>query len=144
MTADEIISKLDLAPHPEGGHYRQTWIAEASGKERAAGTCIYFLLKAGERSHWHTVDAAEIWHYYAGAPLLLHTAETEAGPAVTRVLGPDLSAGALPQHVVPPHHWQAAETTGDWTLVGCTVSPGFAFDGFRLAPPGFEIPPHAT
>ena len=138
MTADEIIALLDLAPHPEGGHYRQTWEAEGDG--RAAGTCIYFLLKAGERSHWHRVDAAEIWHHYAGAPLILRLAENEAGPAQARHLGPDLASGERPQILVPKDWWQAAETTGDWTLVGCTVSPGFRFEGFTLAAPGFEIP----
>jgi predicted cupin superfamily sugar epimerase len=139
MTADDIIALLDLAPHPEGGFYRQTWVEEPS-QGRPAGTCIYFLLKAGERSHWHRVDAAEIWHYYAGAPLLLHLAETEAGPAEVMTLGPDLASGARPQGIVPKDWWQAAETTGDWTLVGCTVSPGFRFEGFELAAPGFDIP----
>ncbi len=138
MTADEIIAALDLAPHPEGGHYRQTWQADGDG--RAAGTCIYFLLKGSERSHWHRVDAAEIWHFYAGSPLVLSVSETETGPRRDMILGPDLASGARPQHVVPPHHWQAARATGDWTLVGCTVSPGFRFDGFDLAPPGFDIP----
>lgn len=141
MTADEIIAMLDLAPHPEGGHFRQTWIADAVDGTRPAGTCIYFLLKAGERSHWHRVDATEIWHHYSGAPLVLSLAATEAGPAVGHMLGPDLAAGALPQVIVPEGHWQAARSTGDWTLVGCTVSPAFRFEGFELAPPGFDIPP---
>lgn len=140
MTADHIITHLGLAPHPEGGWYRQTWIADAPGGARPAGTAIYFLLKAGERSHWHRVDAAEIWHYYAGAPLVLEIAETVAGPAKAHRLGPDLLAGEAPQILVPAHQWQAAETTGDWTLVGCTVSPAFQFDGFELAQPGFRIP----
>lgn len=137
MTADEIISKLALQPHPEGGWYRQTW---ADGAEpRANGTCIYFLLKAGETSHWHKVDAAEIWHYYAGAPLVLSLSDSDEGPARDHLLTPDLERGA-PQLIVPPHYWQAARTTGDWTLVGCTVSPGFQFEGFELAAPGFDIP----
>ncbi|WP_422050240.1 cupin domain-containing protein [Shimia sp.] len=140
MTADQIIAQLNLAPHPEGGHYRQTWIADAPEGTRPAGTAIFFLLKAGEVSHWHRVDAAEIWHYYAGAPLILSLAETDAGPAQDLTLGPDLAAGQLPQHIVPPHHWQAARSTGDWTLVGCTVSPAFQFEGFELAAPGFDIP----
>ncbi|MBO9401919.1 cupin domain-containing protein [Shimia sp. R9_3] len=140
MTADQIIAQLNLAPHPEGGHYRQTWIADAPEGTRPAGTAIYFLLKAGEVSHWHRVDAAEIWHYYAGAPLILSLAESHAGPAQDLTLGPDLAAGQLPQHIVPPHHWQAARSTGDWTLVGCTVSPAFQFEGFELAAPGFDIP----
>ena len=138
MTADEIIKHLDLAPHPEGGHYRQTRVAGNAG--RPAGTCIYFLLKAGEASHWHRVDAVEIWHYYAGAPLILSLAENDAGPAVDHILGPDLAAGQFPQVIVPTDHWQAARSTGDWTLVGCTVSPGFDFAGFTLAAPGFDIP----
>ena len=99
MTADEIIARLNLAPHPEGGWYRQTWVAEGAG--RPAGTCIFFLLKAGERSHWHRVDAAEIWHFYAGAPILLRVAATAAGPAAARCLGADLFAGQMPQVIVP-------------------------------------------
>ena len=139
MTADQIIEQLGLAPHPEGGHYRQTWVHETD-EGRPAGTCIYFLLRTGERSHWHRVDASEIWHFYAGAPLILRLAETETGPAEALPLGPDLAAGQLPQRIVPNGWWQAAETTGDWTLVGCTVSPGFRFEGFELAPEGFDIP----
>jgi predicted cupin superfamily sugar epimerase len=137
MTEQEIIALLGLAPHPEGGHYRQTWQAENTG--RATGTCIYFLLAAGERSHWHRVDATEIWLYHSGAPLVLSTSATEAGPATDHLLGPDLST-ARPQIIVPEQHWQAARTTGDFTLVSCTVSPGFEFAGFTLAAPGFDIP----
>jgi predicted cupin superfamily sugar epimerase len=137
MTADEIIARLDLSPHPEGGHYRQTWVASNVG--RATGTCIYFLLKANESSHWHMVDATEIWHYHSGAPLLLSIAATESGPAADHLLTPDLSEGA-PQIIVPERHWQAARSTGAFTLVSCTVSPGFQFEGFTLAPEGFEIP----
>ena len=139
MTADEIIATLELSPHPEGGHYRQTWVDDAAAG-RPTGTCIYFLLKAGERSHWHRVDAVEIWHFHAGAPLVLRLAATDAGPAEAVRLGPDLAAGERPQVIVPRDHWQAAESTGDWTLVSCTVSPGFRFEGFDLAPPGFDIP----
>jgi predicted cupin superfamily sugar epimerase len=138
MTADDIIARLDLSPHPEGGWYRQTWIGDES--PRASGTCIYFLLKEGERSHWHRVDATEIWHFYAGSPLILRMAETHEGPASAHVLGTDLASGEAPQIIVPKDHWQAAEATTGWTLVGCTVSPGFRFEGFELAPPGFEIP----
>ncbi len=138
MTPDDIISQLRLSPHPEGGYYRQTWVAE--GPDRPVGTCIYFLLKADESSHWHRVDATEIWHYYAGAPLILSRAATEKGPATETVLGPDLAQGAVPQLIVPKSHWQAARTTGDWTLVGCTVSPGFQFEGFELADRDFDIP----
>ena len=138
MTADQIIAQLTLAPHPEGGFYRQTWVAENDG--RPTGTCIYFLLKDGGASHWHHVDAVEIWHYYAGAPLILRMSDSDAGPAITHRLGPDLTGGEAPQIIVPTGHWQAAQTTGDWTLVGCTVSPGFQFSGFMLAPKNFDIP----
>ena len=138
MTADQIITHLSLIPHPEGGWYRQTWAAASAG--RPTGTCIYFLLKAGESSHWHRVDAVEIWHFYAGAPLELRMSATDAGPTQAVTLGPDLMAKELPQLIVPLGHWQAARTLGDWTLVGCTVSPGFQFSGFELAPLGFDIP----
>ena len=125
MDADEIIRALSLAPHPEGGHFGETWRDQHS-------SAIYFLLRAGERSHWHRVDATEVWHYYAGASLELRTPDT------TRVLGPDLAAGQLPQLVIPPHDWQAAASLGAFTLVGCTVSPPFRFEGFELAPDGWE------
>lgn len=137
MTADDIIKKLRLEPHPEGGFYRQTW--EADDAQRASGTCIYFLLTEGQRSHWHRVDAVEIWHFYAGDPLILRTADTADGPVNSLVLGANLSAGQEPQGIVAKDAWQSAETTGPWTLVGCTVSPGFRFDGFELAPPGFDF-----
>ncbi|MCF1709706.1 cupin domain-containing protein [Tabrizicola sp. J26] len=136
--ADRIIAALGLAPHPEGGWYRQTWIADGEG--RPAGTSILFLLKAGETSHWHRVDAVEIWHFHAGAPLILSIAETAAGPARHLRLGASVLSGEAPQGIVPAHHWQSARSTGAWTLVGCTVSPGFRFEGFELAPPGFAIP----
>lgn len=139
MTAQDIIDALNLAPHPEGGYYRQTWVDEDS-KGRPTGTCIYFLLKDGEASHWHTVDAVEIWHYHAGAPLILSVSETDHGPKNEIRLGPDISAGERPQGIVPKDWWQAARTTCDWTLVSCTVSPGFSFDGFTLAEPNFDIP----
>ncbi|MFA3917964.1 cupin domain-containing protein [Ruegeria hyattellae] len=137
MTADEIIDHLRLQHHPEGGWFRETWRADNSG--RATGTCIYFLLKADERSHWHRVDATEIWLYHAGAPLILSLSADETGPATEHLLSPDLSAGQ-PQLIVPKGHWQAARSTGDHTLVSCTVSPGFQFDGFELAAPDFDIP----
>lgn len=139
MTAQEIIAALNLAPHPEGGYYRQTWVDDTA-EGRPHGTCIYFLLQVGKPSHWHRVDAVEIWHFYAGAPLTLKLAETETGTRQNMTLGPDLIAGQRPQGIVPKDWWQAAETTGEWTLVGCTVSPGFSFDGFDLAAPGFDIP----
>ncbi len=140
MTADEIITELGLAPHPEGGWYRQTWQAAAAEGDRPAGTAIYYLLAGEDRSHWHRVDAAEIWHFYAGAPLQLRLAATAAGTARRYLLGPDLAAGARPQILVPAGHWQAARSTGPYSLVGCTVSPGFRFEGFELAAPGFDIP----
>lgn len=143
-TAGRIIEQLDLHPHPEGGYYRQTWIDQDTGAPRPTGTCIYFLLKAGEVSRWHHVDAVEIWHYYAGAPLILSMAETDKGPARDLLLGPDVLNGQSPQLIVPRHHWQAARSTGEYSLVGCTVSPGFSFDGFTMAPVGFEIPKQAT
>lgn len=139
-TADALIAQLDLAPHPEGGHYRQTWVANAANGQRPAGTCIYFLLKAGESSRWHRVDAVEIWHYYAGAPLILSMAETVSGPACDHLLGPDVLGNQAPQLVVPTHHWQAARSTGEYTLVGCTVSPGFDFNGFEMLDDGCDIP----
>ncbi len=138
--AERIIEALGLQPHPEGGWYRQTWIAEAAPGLRPAGTCIHFLLRKGETSHWHRVDAAEIWHHYAGAALELRTAADAAGPAVAHRLGPDVLGGEAPQVIVPAHHWQAARCLGEWTLAGCTVSPAFRFDGFELAPPDFDIP----
>lgn len=140
LSAQDVIARLGLAPHPEGGWYRETWRATAAEGVRPVGTAILFLLTAGQRSHWHKVDATEIWHFHAGAPLTLRTAATGEGPAAHRLLGPDLDAGQSPQLIVPADHWQSAESTGDWTLVGCTVSPGFSFDGFTLAAPGFDIP----
>jgi predicted cupin superfamily sugar epimerase len=139
LTAAEIVRLLGLAPHPEGGHFRETFRdRRAIDGARAASTAIYFLLARGERSHWHRIDAAEVWHFHAGAPLRLETAASEAA-AVTRVtLGPDLAAGEHPQAVVPAGAWQAAESLGDWTLVGCTVAPGFVFDRFELAPKGWR------
>jgi len=138
MTAQDIINLLALAPHPEGGFYRETWVGP--GDDRASGTAIYFLLRGSDKNQWHKVDAAEIWHYYAGAPLILSTSESGSGPVQDTTLGPDLGAGARPQAIVPPGHWQKARSTGDYTLVGCTVSPGFLFETFVLAPPGFDIP----
>ena len=133
MTAEEIIRLLDLEPHPEGGHFAETWRAPAEAGERGAGTAIYFLLRAGERSHWHRVDAAEAWHFYTGAPLRLEIS-ADGKSADATILGIDLAAGQRPQAVVPSHHWQAAESLGAWTLVGCTVSPAFDFAGFEMAP----------
>lgn len=136
MDAAAVIAALGLAPHPEGGHYREIHRASASPDARGAVTAIYFLLAAGERSAWHKVDATEIWHYHAGAALRLSVSVDGIGTTTHR-LGADLAAGERPQAVVPPDAWQAAETTGAWTLVGCTVAPAFAFAGFTLAPAGW-------
>ena len=139
--AGEIIRALGLQPHPEGGHYRETFrdkVTLGEGDEaRAASTAIYYLLQAGEVSHWHRVDAAEIWHWYAGAPLEL-TVSPDGKAAETLVLGTDISAGQRPQGVVPAHAWQGARSLGAWTLVGCTVAPAFRFEGFEMAPPGWQ------
>lgn len=138
MRADDIIDVLQLVPHPEGGHYAETWRGPAGPDGRAVATAIHFLLRRGERSHWHRVDADEIWFHHAGAPLVLTIAEEDGQSPVEHVLGPDLEAGERPQLRVPPHAWQAAESAGDWTLVSCVVAPGFDFAGFELAPPGWE------
>ena len=137
MTADEVIAVLDLQPHPEGGHFAEIHREAAPGGGRGAVTSIYYLLKAGEMSAWHKVDATEIWHYYAGAPLTL-TISADGSAVARHLLGPDLSAGARPQAVVPPNAWQSARSEGEWTLVGCTVAPAFEFGGFELAPKGWE------
>jgi uncharacterized protein len=141
MTARHIIRLLNLRPHPEGGHFIETYRDASESGGRAASTAIYFLLARGERSHWHRVDATEVWHYYAGAPLELEIADKDGGPIRRLRLGIDLQAGERPQAAVPRHAWQAAESLGDWTLVGCTVAPGFEFAGFELAPPGWAPRP---
>lgn len=134
-TADEIIAVLGLRPHPEGGHYAETFRAPDS--PRSASTAIYFLLKAEERSHWHKVDADEVWHHYAGAPLELSLSDD--GKTVRRLrLGTDFDIGERPQAVVPRGVWQAARTLGVWTLVGATVAPAFEFRHFEMAPPSWE------
>jgi predicted cupin superfamily sugar epimerase len=137
LAANDIIRLLELKPHPEGGHFRETFRDTRQVNGRAVSTAIYFLLARGERSHWHRVDAVETWHWYAGAPLLLEI--SQATGQVERVtLGSNLAAGERPQAVVPAHAWQAAQTRGDWTLAGCTVSLGFEFSGFELAPKGWS------
>jgi hypothetical protein len=132
-----LISRLGLVPHPEGGHYREFWRDRPTDGRRGAGTAIYYLLRAGERSHWHRVDAAECWHFYAGEALALHCSPDGVARR-TVVLGGDLGAGQMPACVIPANHWQAAEPLGRWALLGCTVSPAFDFAGFELAPPGWE------
>lgn len=138
MNSNEIIDKLGLVPHPEGGYYRETWRHE-NGGARGTGTSIYYLLEAGDRSHWHRIDATEIWHFYAGAPLELST-YAEGEPVVRRVLGPGVAAGQEPQLRIAPGQWQSAASLGQWTLVGCTVSPAFDFAHFEMAPDGWEPP----
>jgi hypothetical protein len=139
LTAAEVIARLGLMPHPEGGYYRETFRDHRRNAEgRAVSTAIYFLLPAQERSHWHRVDAVEMWHWHAGAPLELSIALADAGPVERHRLGADLMAGEEPQRLVPQGAWQAARSLGDWTLVGCTVAPGFEFSGFELAAPGWE------
>jgi predicted cupin superfamily sugar epimerase len=133
LSAADIIARLDLKPHPEGGHYRETFrdsSVDADGRSRS--TAIYFLLARGERSHWHRVDATEVWHYHAGDALTLRISDGIGTRSIT--LGPDLAAGEVPQAIVPAHAWQAAESVGEWTLVGCTVAPAFDFATFELAP----------
>jgi predicted cupin superfamily sugar epimerase len=135
-TAEGVIQALGLEPHPEGGYFRETWRDNAS-EGRGSGTAIYYLLKKGEVSAWHRIDATEIWHHYAGAPLALTLRED--GTETRLILGPDISDGQRPQLIVPARAWQTAESLGPWTLVGCTVSPAFEFSGFELAP-GNEPP----
>lgn len=134
--SDQIIAKLNLAPHPEGGWYRQTW-AGPMIEGRASGTAILFLLQAGQRSQWHRVDADEIWLWHAGAALELSMGLDRAED---HKMGPDVLGGESVQIVVPAGHWQAARSLGGWTLVSCTVSPGFRFAGFELAKAGFDLP----
>jgi len=136
LTAREIIRTLDLSPHPEGGWFREIFRDHTTAGGRARSTAIYFLLEAGQVSHWHRVDAVEIWHWYAGAPLQLDIAEeTDARTSLT--LSANLEQGHQPVGIVPKAAWQSAQSLGDWTLVGCTVAPGFEFSGFELAPEGW-------
>ena len=139
LDADALIARLMLAPHPEGGYYRETFRDTATGPAgRSASSAILFLLKAGQRSRWHRVlDAAEVWHWHAGAPLELGVAPPVGNANIIR-LGPDIAAGEMPQAVVPAGFWQQAQSKGDFTLVGCTVAPAFLFECFEMAPPDFE------
>lgn len=133
MAAEAVIEALDLKPHPEGGHYRETWRDAPQDGSRGAGTAIQFLLREGERSHWHRVDAAELWLWQAGAPLQLHI-----GHAAPCQLGPDTAAAQHLQQLVPAHCWQSAHSLGRWSLCTCVVAPAFSFAGFELAPPGWQ------
>lgn len=136
--ADRIIAELGLEPHPEGGHYRQIFCDPATTDGRAHSTAIYYLLKAGEVSRPHRIDAVEVWHYYRGSPLELAIKE-EGGELAYHVLGAGVEFGERPQIIVPAHAWQAARPLGAFTLVGCTVAPGFLFETFEMAPPEFEL-----
>jgi uncharacterized protein len=133
LSAEQVIRLLELEPHPEGGHFRETFRDACGPDGRAISTAIYYVLAAGERSHWHRVDAAEVWHWYAGDPLELSISETGA-EAIIRILGHDLAADARPQATVPAGAWQSACSLGAWSLVGCTVAPGFEFSAFEMAP----------
>ncbi len=138
LAARDVIRLLELKPHPEGGHFRETFRDATPVKDgRAASTAIYFLLAAGERSHWHRVDAVEVWHWYAGAPLRLEIVQAAGSSIESVTLGCDLVGGQRPQAVVPVYAWQSVETLGDWTLAGCTMAPGFEFSMFELAPKGW-------
>lgn len=135
--ADVTIKTLGLKPHPEGGFYCETFRDTKGTTSRAVSTAIYYLLKAGETSHWHRIDAAEVWHWYAGAPLELSQA-AKGKEKIVQILGNNLEAGELPQIVIPANVWQSARSLGEWTLVGCTVAPGFEFEGFEMAPVDWE------
>ncbi len=138
MEAEQIIARLGLAPHPEGGWFRELYRSPATAGARGVCTSIAYLLCAGERSHWHRIDAVEIWNFHAGAPLALQIADDQDRRIVT--LGCDLATGAQPQGVVPPGAWQAAQSLGAWSLVGCTVAPAFDFRFFELAPADWSPP----
>ena len=140
--AESLIERLGLLPHPEGGYYRETYRHVPEDGGRGTSTAIYFLLTQERASHWHRIDGTEIWHFYGGAPLILSTASS-GGEVTERLLGLGLSEGEQPQLVLEPHQWQAARTTGAYTLVGCTVSPAFEFETFELAPPGWAPRPSA-
>ena len=135
--AKTIIAALEMQPHPEGGYFCETFRDNEGSDGRGHSTAIYYLLEAGDRSHWHRVDATELWFWHAGAPLLL--SQSAAGKeSETHILGPNILTGERPQIIVPRHHWQSAESTGNWTLVSCTVAPGFVFEGFEMAPPDWQ------
>ncbi|MEM6662181.1 MAG: cupin domain-containing protein [Pseudomonadota bacterium] len=142
MTPKDLVARLNLQPHPEGGWYAETWRQDVPDGERASGTAIYYLLEAGDFSHWHKVDATEIWHWYAGAPLSL-TISPDGHDAEAMVLGPEIMAGQRPQRIVPAGYWQTATSLGAFTLVGCTVSPGFEFAHFEMAAPDWRPVPRA-
>lgn len=135
-SADAVIAALRLTPHPEGGHYRETFRDGGGHDGRAHSTAILYLLKAGQVSRWHRIDVAELWHWHGGAPLLLRIHEDGRSEDIR--LGSDWHKGDSPQGLVPPGAWQSARSLGEWSLVGCTVAPGFDFAQFELAPEGWE------
>jgi predicted cupin superfamily sugar epimerase len=139
VDAAEVIAELGLQPHAEGGWYVEIWRAVAAAGERPAGSSIFFLLREGETSHWHRLDAPEVWHFHAGSPMELRVHAD--GATTVHTLGTDLAAGQRPQAVVPDDAWQTARSLGPWTLVGCTMAPAFTLDGFELAPPGWDPEP---
>lgn len=141
-TPDALIVRLGMSAHPEGGHYVETWRDRPADGGRGALTCIHFLLRAGEVSAWHRIDATEVWHFAAGDPLVL-TLSADGHAASARHLGPDLLRGQHPQVVVPPGCWQTAESVGAWTLASCIVAPAFTFEGFELAPPNWRPTPRS-
>ena len=140
MDADEVIARYDLAAHPEGGWYRETWRAPAPAGERPVGSAILYLLQGGEDSHWHRVDAAEVWQYSAGDPLELRIWSPGDSAVAVHRLGPDVRGGEVLQVIIPAFGWQAGRPLGAWTLVGCIVAPAFEFAGFELAPAGWAPP----
>ncbi len=142
-TARDLIDMLGLQLHPEGGWYKETWRADAAPGQRASGTAIYYLLEADQFSHWHRVDATEIWLWHAGAPLAL-TISPDGHDAEAKVLGPEFAQHQQPQIVVPANWWQTAASLGRYTLVSCTVSPGFEFSGFEMAPPDWRPTPRTS
>ena len=137
MDAEEVIKRLNMRPHPEGGHYVETWRDQVPVTERGKGSAIYYLLKDGEKSVWHRIDAVEVWHFYAGAPLSMHLSP-DGRSIRSFVLGNDFEEEEVPQVVVPAGNWQTARSLGDWTLVGCTTTPAFVFAGFEHAPDGWS------
>lgn len=144
LTAEQVVAALDLQPHPEGGYFRETFRDTTSDQNgRGASTAIYYLLRVGELSRWHRVDAAEVWHWYAGAPLVLTISEN-GHDAESITLGPELLARQRPQAVVPPNAWQTAESLGAWSLMGCTVAPAFVFERFEMAPEDWRPTPRES
>ncbi len=140
LKAETVIAALQLEPHPEGGFFRETWRDQPVDGSRGAGTAILFLLSLDQFSHWHRVDAAELWIWQAGAPMVL-SVSADGHDATAHWIGPDLGRDHSLQHVVAPGHWQAATSLGAWTLVTCTVSPAFQFEGFEMAPPDWRPTP---